>query len=93
MIFPYRTAIKYINKTMDDIKKRPVDSQEDPSILEELFIQNISPKDAMVMVCDMLIAGIDTVVIYTYTAFCLFLIMTIILLNRLQTRQVSCFTS
>lgn len=40
---------------------RPVDSQEEPSILEELFIQGISPKDAMVMVIDMLIAGIDTV--------------------------------
>ena len=46
---------------MEDIKKRPADSEEDPSILEEILIRGMSPKDAMVMVIDMLMAGIDTV--------------------------------
>ena len=55
------TTIKYISKTMEDIKKRPADSEEDPSILEEILIRGMSPKDAMVMVIDMLMAGIDTV--------------------------------
>jgi len=57
-----RTAIKYLNKTLDDIKKRPADSEEDPSILEELLLRGMSKKDAIVIVVDMLMAGIDTVV-------------------------------
>jgi hypothetical protein len=46
---------------MEDIKNRPEDSEEDPSILEEILIRGMAPKDAMVMVIDMLMAGIDTV--------------------------------
>lgn len=57
-----RTAIKYLNKTLDDIKKRPADSEEDPSILEDLLLRGMSKKDAIVIVVDMLMAGIDTVV-------------------------------
>lgn len=65
VLFSYdtiRTAIKYLNKTLDDIKKRPADSEEDPSILEELLLRGMSKKDAIVIVVDMLMAGIDTVV-------------------------------
>ncbi len=64
-----RTAIKYINKTLEDIKNRPADSEEDPSILEDLFLRGISPKDAIAMVVDMLMAGIDTVFEYFILKF------------------------
>lgn len=43
------------------MKQRPADSEEDPSILEEMLLRGMSPKDAIVMVVDMLMAGIDTV--------------------------------
>ena len=54
-------AIKYINKTMEAINKRSADSDEDHSIIEEILIRGLSPKEAIVMVVDMLMAGIDTV--------------------------------
>ena len=57
-----RTSIKYINKTLEDIKNRPADSDEDPSILEELLIRGMPPEEAIVMVVDMLMAGIDSVI-------------------------------
>ena len=54
-------ALKYISKTIEDIKKRPVDSQEDPSILEEMLGRGMTPKDTIVTVIDLLMTGIDTV--------------------------------
>jgi len=54
-------AIKYINKTMEAIKNRSAGSDEDHSIIEEILIRGLSPKEAIVMVVDMLMAGIDTV--------------------------------
>lgn len=54
-------ALKYISKTMDDIKKRPADSEQDPSILEEILLRGMSPKDTIVTVIDLLMTGIDTV--------------------------------
>ena len=62
----FSTSIKYINKTLEAIKNRPADSEEDPSILEEILIRGMSPKDAMVMVVDMLMAGIDTVLKFKF---------------------------
>ena len=46
---------------MENMKKRPVDSDEDPSILEQFFQRGMTPKDAIVMVVDLLMTGIDTV--------------------------------
>jgi len=46
---------------MENMKKRPVDSEEDPSILEQFFQRGMTPKDAIVMVVDLLMTGIDTV--------------------------------
>ncbi len=46
---------------MENMKKRPVDSEEDPSILERFFQRGMTPKDAIVMVVDLLMTGIDTV--------------------------------
>ena len=43
------TALKYVKQTMEAVKQRPADSEEDPSILEEFFIRGMSPKDATVM--------------------------------------------
>nr|QST15060.1 CYP362A7 protein [Diaphanosoma celebensis] len=54
------TSIKHINKIMEKIKNRPEDSEEEPTILEELLVRGMSQKDALVMVIDMLMAGIDT---------------------------------
>lgn len=54
-------AIKYVQRTLDVMKQRPADSEEDPSILEEFFLRGMSTKDAVVMAIDMLMAGIDTV--------------------------------
>ena len=53
--------MKYINKTMDDIKNRPAETEEDSSILEEILNRGMSMADAMVLMVDMLMAGIDTV--------------------------------
>ena len=55
----FRTSTKYVNKTLEKIKNRRGET-EDRTILEELLVQGMSPKDAMVMVIDMLVAGIDT---------------------------------
>lgn len=55
------TAVKYIHRAMENMKKRPVDSEEDPSILEQFFQRGMTPKDAIVMVVDLLMTGIDTV--------------------------------
>lgn len=54
------TALKYVKQTIEMMKHKPADSEEDPSILEEFFIRGMSVKDATVMVIDMLMAGIDT---------------------------------
>nr|QST15056.1 CYP362A3 protein [Diaphanosoma celebensis] len=54
------TSFKYIQKTMEKIKNRPEDSEQDPTILEELLSRGLSTEDAVVMVMDMLMAGIDT---------------------------------
>ncbi len=64
-----RTTVKYINKTLDAIKSRSASSsasEDEHSILEDLLIRGMSPKDAMVMVVDMLLAGIDTVFNYLF---------------------------
>nr|QST15057.1 CYP362A4 protein [Diaphanosoma celebensis] len=55
-----KTSLKYIHKTMEKIKNRPENSEEDPTILEELLSRGLSTEDAVVMVMDMLMAGIDT---------------------------------
>jgi len=44
------TAIKYIRKTVEEIKRRPADSDEEPSILEQMFERGLSSQDAVVMV-------------------------------------------
>lgn len=54
------TAIKYIRKTVEEIKRRPADSDEEPSILEQMFERGLSSQDAVVMTIDLLMAGIDT---------------------------------
>ena len=59
--FIFSTAVKYINQTLQDIKNRPADSEEDPSILEEILNRGMSMPDATVLMVDMLMAGIDTV--------------------------------
>lgn len=46
---------------MEEIKNRPADSEEKESILEEILIRGMSIQDAVVMIVDMLLAGIDTV--------------------------------
>lgn len=46
---------------MEAVKERSADSEESPSILEEMLMRGMTPKDATVMVVDMLMAGIDTV--------------------------------
>ena len=45
---------------MNKIKSRPEDSDEEPTILEQLLLRGMSPQDAVVMVIDLLMAGIDT---------------------------------
>lgn len=52
---------------MENVRSRPVDSQEASNILEEILLRGMSPKDATVMVIDMLLAGIDTVTIIRFT--------------------------
>ena len=46
---------------MEGIRNRAADSEEDPSILEEILLHGMSIQDAVVMMVDMLLAGIDTV--------------------------------
>ena len=53
--------MKYINKTLEGMKNRQTDSEEDPSILEEIINRGMSLQDATVLMVDMLMAGIDTV--------------------------------
>ena len=60
----FRTAMKYIKKTMDDIEKRPEDSQELTTILEEVLVRGLSYKETVAMMIDFLMAGIDTVNIF-----------------------------
>lgn len=52
---------------MEAIKKRDPDSDEDLSILEQLLIRGMTLSEAVVMVIDMLMAGIDTVSIFDST--------------------------
>ena len=54
------TATKYINKTLQQMKQNSVD-EENPSTLEALLNRGMSPKNAMLTVIDMLMAGVDTV--------------------------------
>nr|QST15059.1 CYP362A6 protein [Diaphanosoma celebensis] len=54
------TSVKYINATIEKIKSRPEDSDEEQTILEQLLLRGMSLQDAVVMVIDMLMAGIDT---------------------------------
>ena len=66
ILFSYTsTTIKYVNQTLEKIKNRPADSDDDVSILEELLIRGMTLKEATVMVADLLLAGIDTVQIIT----------------------------
>ncbi len=55
-----RTSFKYITKTMEKIDNRPENSEEDPTILEEFLARGMTPEDTVIMVIDMLMAGIDT---------------------------------
>jgi cytochrome P450 len=55
----FRTSTKNVNKTLEKIKNGSGEA-EDRTILKELLVQGMSPKDAMVMVIDMLVACIDT---------------------------------
>lgn len=49
---------------MEAIKHKNPDSDDDPSILEQLLIRGMKLPEAAVMMIDMLMAGIDTVNIY-----------------------------
>lgn len=60
----YSTSVKYISKTMEAIKHKNPDSDDDSSILEQLIIRGMTLPEAAVMMIDMLMAGIDTVNIY-----------------------------
>ena len=59
-LFWNSTAIKYIQETLDLLKNRPDDYDGELTILEELLTRGLSPKNAIVFVIDMLMAGIDT---------------------------------
>ena len=59
-IYVYRTSIKYIQETVQNIQNRPADFEGEPTILEELLSRGLSLEDTVVMVIDMLMAGIDT---------------------------------
>lgn len=49
-------------RTLEAIKAQPADSvNNEMSILEELLVRGMPAKDAIVMVIDLLMAGIDTV--------------------------------
>ena len=45
---------------MEKIDNRPENSEEDPTILEEFLARGMTPEDTVIMVIDMLMAGIDT---------------------------------
>ena len=45
---------------MKKIDLRPSDADADPTMIEELLLRGLQPKDVVVMVIDMLMAGIDT---------------------------------
>nr|QST15058.1 CYP362A5 protein [Diaphanosoma celebensis] len=55
-----KTSLKYINKTLEKIKNRPEGVDAEQTILEELLVRGMSQKDALVMIIDMLMAGIET---------------------------------
>jgi len=56
---------------MEGIKNRPADSDVDSSILEEILLRGMSMKDAVVMMVDMLLAGIDTVTLNNFLNDCI----------------------
>jgi len=46
--------------------ERSPDSVEDVGILDEILMRGLSPIDAIALVVDMMMAGIDTVIILLY---------------------------
>lgn len=55
-------SVNYISKSMEDIKHKKDDSTTDElSILEQFFVRGMSLEETIVMVTDLLVAGIDTV--------------------------------
>jgi len=52
--------LRHIKRTMEKIDNRPADSEEVSTILEEFLAGGMTPEDTVVMVIDMLMAGIDT---------------------------------
>ena len=67
-----RTSAKYINQTLDKIQNRPAESEVERTILEELLVRGMSPQDAVELVINMLMAGIDTT--SNSTSFMLYLL-------------------
>lgn len=56
-----RTATKYINKTLEEAKNRSKNSDEQPSLLENLLrTKGNTMEDVIVMINDILLAGVDT---------------------------------
>ncbi|KAK2719090.1 hypothetical protein QYM36_004800 [Artemia franciscana] len=53
-------AIKYIERALKKIQNREPVSEENPTILESILARGLSPRDAILMVVDLLMAGIDT---------------------------------
>jgi histidine ammonia-lyase len=51
--------MKYVTMALERRAKRSI--QEDESVLERFLAKNPNPKQAVVMILDMLAAGIDTV--------------------------------
>ncbi len=68
-IFILSTAIKYLNRTLLTMKDRTVDSDEDVGILDEILMRGLPPIEAIPLVVDMLMAGIDTVIHLNYYSF------------------------
>lgn len=79
---------------MEKIKNRPAADQceEDQSILEEILLRGMSLQDAVVMMVDMLLAGIDTVSCSLNAVKIGFLSVKTKFMVRHPTRQVSCCT-
>ncbi len=71
------------------MKNRPLDSDENVGILDEILMRGLPPTEAIPLVVDMLMAGIDTVnhlTCYSFSQLYLF-----IFYERPLTRPVFCF--
>lgn len=60
--FNFRIAFKYINRTVDDLKKNAESGEKEMTLLQAMLMtKDLDLSGAMVTVADMLTAGIDTV--------------------------------